>query len=145
MVGTTAILGASGFVGSRIVEMFHLGGLADVRPVARSMGSLARLSRFNLDWRLADALDQEALLKAFTGCETVIHANAGDPATIRDSVTPVYRAAINAGVRRLIYLSSAAVHGQAPLPGTDEESPLIRRQPIAYNSAKAWAERRLLG
>jgi nucleoside-diphosphate-sugar epimerase len=145
MSGTTAVLGASGFVGSRIVEMFHLGGLAEVRPVARSIGSLARLSRFNLDWRLADALDQEALRTAFAGCETVIHAIAGDLATIRDSVTPVYRAASNAGVRRLVYLSSASVHGQAPLPGTDEDSPLSRRQPIAYNSAKQWAERRLLG
>ena len=145
MSGTTAVLGASGFIGSRIVEMFHLGGLADVRPVARSMRSLARMSRFNLDWRLADALDQEALRAAFAGCETVIHAIAGDPATIRDSVTPVYRAASDAGVRRLVYLSSASVHGQAPHLGTDEETPLSRRQPIAYNSAKAWAERRLLG
>jgi nucleoside-diphosphate-sugar epimerase len=145
MSGTTAVLGASGFIGSRIVEMFHLGGLAEVRPVARSMGSLARMSRFNLDWRLADALDEEALRAAFAGCETVIHAIAGDLATIRDSVTPVYRAAGDAGVRRLVYLSSASVHGQAPHLGTDEETPVSRRQPIAYNSAKAWAERRLLG
>jgi nucleoside-diphosphate-sugar epimerase len=140
-----ALLGASGFIGSRIVEMFHLGGLADVRPVTRSIGALARLSRFDLDWRVADARDQQGMCKAFAGCETVIHAIAGDPATIRDSVTPVYRAAHEAGVRRLVYLSSASVHGQAPLPGTDEESPLRRRQPIAYNNAKACAERRLRG
>ncbi len=144
MTHKVAILGASGFVGSRIVEMFHLGSLADVRPVVRSMGALARLSRFDLDWRVADARDQAALRTALAGCEMVIHAIAGDLATIRDSVTPVYRAAHEAGVRRLIYLSSASVHGQAPLPGTDEESPVNRRQPIAYNSAKAWAERRLL-
>jgi 2-alkyl-3-oxoalkanoate reductase len=141
---TVAILGANGFIGSRIVEMFHLGGLADVRPVARSIGALARLSRFDLDWRIADALDQRALCTALAGCETVIHAIAGDLATIRNSVAPVYRAAHEAGVRRLVYLSSASVHGQAPLPGTDEESPLSRRQPVAYNNAKAWAECRLL-
>lgn len=140
-----AILGASGFIGSRIVEMFHLAGLADVRPVVRSMGSLARLSRFDLDWRIADACDQRALGPALAGCDTVIHAIAGDLATIRDSVTPTYLAAQAAGVRRLVYLSSASVHGQAPLPGTDEESPLNRRQPLEYNDAKARAERRLLG
>jgi nucleoside-diphosphate-sugar epimerase len=49
-----------------------------------------------------------------------------------------------AGVRRIVYLSSASVHGQAPPPGTDEDSPVRSRQPIAYNGAKAWAERRLL-
>lgn len=144
MTHKVAILGANGFIGSRIVEMLHLGGLADVRPVVRNIGALARLSRFDLDWRIADARDQEALCKALAGCEMVIHAIAGDLATIRDSVTPVYRAAHEAGVRRLVYLSSASVHGQAPLPGTDEESPLSHRQPIAYNNAKAWAERRLL-
>lgn len=139
-----AILGANGFVGSRIVEMFHLGGLADVRPVVRSIGALARLSRFDLDWRVADARDQAALCTAFAGCETVIHAIAGDVATIRDSVAPAYRAAQEVGVRRLVYLSSASVHGQAPIPGTDEESALSHRQSIAYNNAKVWAERRLL-
>jgi len=144
MTHRVALLGAGGFIGSRIVEIFHLGGLADVRPVARSIRALARLSRFDLDWRVADARDEEALCTALAGCETVIHAISGDPATIRDSVTPVYRAAREAGVRRLVYLSSASVHGQAPLPGTDEESPLSRRQPIEYNNAKVWAERRLL-
>ena len=145
MTHKVALLGASGFIGSRVVEMFHLGGLAEVRPVARSIGALARLSRFDLDGRVADARDQEALRSALAGCETVIHAIAGDPATIRESVAPVYRAAQEAGVRRLVYLSSASVHGQAPAPGTDEESPLRPRQPIPYNMAKARAEQQLLG
>ena len=36
------------------------------------------------------------------------------PRTIVDSVAPVYRAADAAGVRRIVYLSTASVHGQAP-------------------------------
>jgi nucleoside-diphosphate-sugar epimerase len=47
-------------------------------------------------------------------------------------------------VRRLIYLSSASVHGQSPSPGTDESSPLSERQSLAYNNAKVKAERMLL-
>jgi nucleoside-diphosphate-sugar epimerase len=139
-----ALLGAGGFIGSRVVEMFHLRGLGNVRPVVRSVGALARLSRFDLECRVADALDRRSLRAAFADCGYVIHAIAGDPATIRDSVAPVYRAAAEAGVRRIVYLSSASVHGQAPPPGTDEESPVMARQPIAYNNAKVWAERRLL-
>src|SRR5438093_899750 len=102
-----AILGANGFIGSRAVELFHLSGLAEVRPIVRSFNSLARLSRFDLDCRIADACDEAALRAAFEGCDAVLHSVAGDAATILGSLTPVYRAAQQAGVKRFIYLSSA--------------------------------------
>ncbi len=139
-----AIVGAGGFIGSRLVEVLHLGGFADVRPVVRQPYGLAGASRFALDGRIADALDADALRAAFDGCDAVVHAIAGDPRTIVESVAPMYRAADQAGVRRLVYLSSAAVHGQAPPPGTDEDSPLSARQPLEYNNAKVKAEQRLL-
>ena len=139
-----AIIGANGFIGSRAVELLHLGGLAEVRPIVRSLNSLARLSRFDLDCRIADALDQTALRVALEGCDALLHSVSGDPATIVGSLTPVYRAAQQAGLKRFVYLSSASVHGQAPPPGTDESTPLNDRQPIAYNNAKVRAERRLL-
>jgi nucleoside-diphosphate-sugar epimerase len=143
MVLKLAIIGANGFIGSRAVELLHLGGRAQVRPIVRSINSLARLSRFDLDCRLADARDQGALRAALEGCDVVVHAVSGDPATILGSLTPMYLAAQQAGVKRFIYLSSASVHGQAPAPGTDESTPLNDRQPIAYNNAKVRAERRL--
>ncbi len=62
-----ALVGANGFVGSRIVEMFHLGELAEIKPVVRSYSSLARLSKFKLDWQIADARDREALTKGLPG------------------------------------------------------------------------------
>jgi 2-alkyl-3-oxoalkanoate reductase len=139
-----AILGASGFIGSRAVEMLHLAGLADVRPVVRSVVSLARLSRFDLDCRVADALDEDAMRAAIAGCDVVVHAVAGDPSVILGSLEPTYRAAERAGISRFLYLSTASVHGQAPSPGTDEASPLNDRQPLAYNNAKVRAEYRLL-
>lgn len=139
-----AIVGAGGFIGSRLVEALHLGGVADVRPIVRQPYALAGASRFALDGRIADALDADALRKAFDGCEVVVHTIAGDPRTIVESIAPVYRAADRSGARRLVYLSTAAVHGQAPPPGTDENSPLSARQPLAYNNAKVKAERRLL-
>ena len=140
-----AILGAGGFIGSRAVEVFHLARLAEVRPIVRRFAGLARLSRFDLDCRIADALDQTALVRAFDGCEVVVHAVAGGPKDILGTLSPVYRAARQAGVRRLVYLSSAAVHGQAPEPGTTEDSPLSCRQSIPYNNAKVRAEKTLKG
>jgi len=142
-MGKIAVLGASGFIGTRIVEMFTLNEWAEVRPVIRNYSSLARLSRFNLDSRAADAFDQNALEAAFQGCEIVVHAVAGDINTVLGTLTPVYQAAQKAGVRRLVYLSSASVHGQNPEPGTDEESKLSDQQPLPYNNAKVQAERKL--
>lgn len=139
-----AVLGANGFVGGRTVEMLHLKGLAEVRPVARNVAGLARLARFDLDGRIVDARDQTALRSALAGCDVVIHAVAGDPEVILGTLAPVYQAAQAAGVRRLIYLSTATVHGQAPEVGTSEESPLNDRQPLAYNNAKVQAEQKLL-
>ncbi len=139
-----AVIGANGFIGSRAVEMLHLEGLADVRPVVRSVSRLARAARFDLDWRVADARDRAALAAALTGCDVVVHAVAGDRDTILGTLSPLYEAAQAAGVRRLVYLSSAAVHGQDPDPGTDERSALSARQPLPYNALKVRAERALL-
>jgi nucleoside-diphosphate-sugar epimerase len=138
-----AVLGAGGFVGGRTVEMLHLRAVADVRPVVRTIPGLARSARFDLDGRVADAFDQAALTAAFAGVDVVVHAVAGSADVVVGTIAPVYRAASAAGVQRLVYLSSASVHGQAPPPGTDERSALSTRQPVAYNNAKVRAERGL--
>ncbi|HET7032078.1 MAG TPA: NAD(P)-dependent oxidoreductase [Casimicrobiaceae bacterium] len=135
------VLGASGLVGSRLVEMFHLEEVAEVIPIVRGTNSLARLARFALDWRIADAMDATALAKAFRGCEVIIHAVHGPNELIVDAPVAAYRAAREAGVRRIIYLSTTAVHGQNPGPRTDEASALHTRHPYAYNNAKVRAER----
>jgi len=139
-----AVIGGAGFIGTRIVESFHLLGWGHVRPVVRRVSALARSSRFKLDARVADGRDQKALAVALTGCEYVIHAAGGDDRTILELVGPVYRAAQHAGVRRIVYVSSASVHGQSPPPGTEENSRLRADQAISYNNAKVRAERRFL-
>jgi nucleoside-diphosphate-sugar epimerase len=138
-----AVVGASGFIGGRVVEALHLARLCEMRPVVRRASGLAALSKLDLDGCVADAQHEPSLIAAFERCDCVVHAVAGDPATIVGSVGPVYRAAQQAGVRRLVYLSSAAVHGQAPAPGTNETSPLDDRQPLPYNNAKVRAEQEL--
>ena len=135
-----AIVGASGFVGTRLVEQFALGGYAEVVPVVRSFSSLAVLSRFDLSWQICDVQDPERLAKAFEGCDAVVHTALGDPGQIVKMAGSVYAAAEKAGVRRLVALSSAAVHGLNPAPGTDENTPIHDRQSVDYNNAKVQAE-----
>lgn len=137
-----ALLGANGFVGTRAVERWVGRGI-DVRPVVRGFASLARLSRWELDCRVADARDEAALREALSGCDVVVHAVAGNADVVEGTAAPAMRAAHAAGVRRLVYLSSASVHGQDPAPGTDETSPLSDRQWTWYNNAKVRAERAL--
>jgi nucleoside-diphosphate-sugar epimerase len=137
-------LGANGFIGSRTIEMMFLNGWAEPRAIVRRSEALATAKRFMIDGRIANAFDVEALRTAFRGCETVVHAIAGDPQTIVGTVDPVYRAAQAERVRRIVYLSSASVHGQSPPFGTSEETPLTDDHPIEYNNAKVRAERRLV-
>lgn len=136
-----AIIGANGFIGTRLVEMFHLGARHTVVPVVRRASGLALPARFALDWRLGDALDVASLTAALAGCDAVVHAALGDPRQIEAMPAVLCSAAAAAHVPRVIYLSSATVHGQAPAPGTDETSPLHCAHPLLYNNAKVRAER----
>ncbi len=138
-----AILGANGFVGGRLFERWQQSGLHQPRAIVRSPSSLARIARFSAEWRLADARDAVALTDAFRGCEAVVHCVAGDANVIADTVEPFVRAAHAAGVAKLVYLSTAVVHGASPPPGTSEASMLRNDQPLAYNNAKVRAECRL--
>ncbi|HVU32053.1 MAG TPA: NAD-dependent epimerase/dehydratase family protein [Opitutaceae bacterium] len=138
-----AILGANGFIGHRLFEVWQQRGPHVPRAVVRSPAGLARVARFAGEWRLADIRDATALTRALQGCQAVVHCVVGDPRDIRDTIDPVCRAAASAGVAKLVYLSSAAVHGQNPPPGTNEGSPLRTDHLLAYNNAKARAERRL--
>jgi 2-alkyl-3-oxoalkanoate reductase len=138
-----AVVGANGFIGNRVVEMLHLGDRHDVRPIVRRASGLALASRFAIEGRVADARNEPEMTRALQGQDIVVHALAGDRPTILGTIAPVYRAAEKAGCRRLIYLSTAVVHGQAPGPDVDETSPLSRKQSIDYNVSKVRAEQQL--
>lgn len=139
-----AVVGASGFVGSRLVELFHLSELCQVVPIVRGVSGLSRLSRFELDWRLADGCQLENLTKALAGCEAVVHSVVGDAHVIEAAAAALLPAAAKAGVRRVVYLSTASVHGQNPASGTSEDSTLSDQQEVEYNNAKVHAECTLL-
>ncbi len=139
-----AIVGANGFIGSRAVEFFHLGDLFEVRPIVRSYGSLVRVARFDLDCRIADATDREALKNAFKDARFVFHAALGDARAMIDSVDAVYSAAEEAGVERIVYLSSIAVHGAVPNVGASEADVIGNKQRFVYAKAKVAAEKKLL-
>jgi 2-alkyl-3-oxoalkanoate reductase len=138
-----AVIGAGGFIGARTAEILHEQGDYEVVPVTRRPSGAQSPGESEERGRLADAFDQAAMTAAFEGCDAVVSCIAGDVHTIVDTIDPLYEAAETAGVRRIVYLSSAVVHGHSPAPGTDERSELSLDQPLEYNRAKVRAEWRL--
>lgn len=137
--GKVAIVGASGFVGSRLVECLHLSG-TEVVPITRTVVGMARASRFALDSRVADATSAQELGEALRGCQSMVHLVAGQFRDIELAANALVPAAALAGIQRVVYLSTASVHGQNPPQGISEDSPLHDRHDFPYNNAKVRAE-----
>jgi 2-alkyl-3-oxoalkanoate reductase len=135
-----AVIGANGFVGGRLVEQWHLEERIEVVPIVRRPGAAAPVLRFGLDCRVVDALDERELSRALAGCDAVVHAGAGPRPFVTKSPARLVRAAAQAGVGTVIYVSSMAVHGWQARPGTDEATPLPRHHPLPYNHWKARGE-----
>ena len=138
-----AVIGANGFIGSRLVEQWHLEGRADVVPIVRRPEAAAPALRFERGCRVADALDERELARTLEGCDAVVHAAAGPRRLVTQSPACVARAAARAGTGVVIYLSSMAVHGWRAAPGTDETSPLARRHSLPYDRWKVLGEKAL--
>ena len=138
-----AILGASGFIGARAAELLDQQTGYEIIPVTRKPTGPEFSDRLEKRRKFADAFDRAATAAAFANCDAVVSAVAGDPHTITDTIDPIYSAAEAAGVIRIVYLSSAVVHGHSPAPGTDERTDLSLDQPLDYNRAKILAEKRL--
>jgi nucleoside-diphosphate-sugar epimerase len=103
---------------------------------------MAGLCRFGaaVDIRRADAESSLALAEALAGAQTVVNLTTGVPAGIVRSTQAIYNACIQAGVSRLIHLSSAVVYGDVLTPVTDDDAPVAKHW-MPYARAKAESER----
>ncbi len=135
-----AITGASGFIGSRLVESLVLNRNAEVIPIVRRYSSLAVSSRFKLESKVCDILDQGSLVHAFSGCDAVIHAALGDANQIIKMAESVYWAAEKAHVKRISVLSTASIYGFIPKEGTNEDSAVCSGHNSDYIDAKIRAD-----
>lgn len=139
------VIGATGFIGSRAIEILAASGDTEVYPIVRNEKKSLSLPCSQQNCRIANALDQSALANAMQGCDVVVHSVTGSPGLIRGTISRTYNAAQQAKVKRLIYMSTMCVHGQAPAPGTTEETPLDKsQQAFPYNVAKIDAENLLI-
>ena len=144
-----AVLGGSGFIGTRITErLLELG--REVR-----IGDLKPSNTFSNLYMHCDVRDAASMMGTLSGVDIIINLAAEH----RDDVRPISRyhetnvegarqicrAAHSAGVRTLIFKSSVAVYGFQPIP-VDESGPFTPFNPygetklLAEGVYRAWAE-----
>jgi nucleoside-diphosphate-sugar epimerase len=126
------ITGVNGFIASHLAERLARAG-RPVRGLARRPESAAWLAAQGVEVVGGDLLDADALGRAADWCGAIVHAAAwtGGPElppedawrTNVAGTVGVIRAAQDAGVGRLIYISSVAVYGVNRAPVVDESMP----------------------
>ena len=124
------VTGASGFIGGALATRLLERG-DDVVGLARSDGAAEKIAARGAEVARGDLLDEESLAAGMVGCETVYHVagmNSHCPADpdmmLKVNVggaAAAVRAAARAGIRRMVYTSSAAALGERPgTVGTEE-------------------------
>lgn len=146
------VTGATGFVGSALVRAFLAAEYA-VRGLIRAASPRANLAGLEIETMEGDVCDAAMVARAVAGVRYVAHAAADyrlwarDPdAIVRTNVEgtrTVMRAALSAGVERVVYTSSVATLAlRADGQAADETLPLSETAAVgAYKRSKVIAER----
>ena len=122
------ITGATGFIGGHVAERLARDGVA-VRCLVRASSDTRLLESLGVELVVGDLGDRGALARAAHGCERVVHCAAlvSDWASRREieqvnvsGTRVVLDAALAAGVRRFVHLSTTDVYGYPGGVGVDE-------------------------
>ena len=135
------VTGANGFVGGWFAEAIHLAGWGEVRAGLSRWSGAARIARFPIELCLCDVMDRASLDAALLGVDVVIHCARGradDSPVTTDGTKLLLDRARAAGVRKVIFMSSVAVYGDAV--GEVAETTTPPGELTAYGASKRQAE-----
>ena len=117
-VESLLVTGATGFVGSHVLEAYHSFGLR-LRALVRKPADAARLTALGVECTIGSLEDAQAIRAAMTGVDGVLHLAAATKARSMDEyqranvagTQAVVEAMLESGCKRLVYLSSLAAVG----------------------------------
>ena len=133
------VTGAGGFIGGRVVEaLVQHPELGQVVPTVRRWGSLARIGRYPIEAVYCDVLEPRSLSSAVSGADAIVHCAVGSRAATVEGTRNVLTAALTAGVRRVVHVSTIDVYGRAE--GTVTEDRPFERTGREYGDSKIEAE-----
>jgi len=136
------VTGGAGFIGSHLADALVASG-AKVRVLDDLSTGFVENIPAGADLIEGDVSDAEAVARAVEGVELVFHQAAHkavlrsveDPLTTDSANThgtlTVLKAAVDGGVRRVVYASSSSVYGGAEQRPTPESAPVAPRSPYA--------------
>jgi nucleoside-diphosphate-sugar epimerase len=140
------VLGASGFVGTTLVERLLKKPEIEVVPVIHSAGSAWRLARRSAPLLQVDVADRAALLEALRGATHVVNCTRGPRSVMVDGLRNILDGCRAVGVRRLVHLSSVMVYGDPPHVDSHHEDAPTNPPPGAdsYGMIKLEQDRMIL-
>jgi nucleoside-diphosphate-sugar epimerase len=147
---TVAVTGPTGEVGLPLLaELERSEAVAEVRGMARRPFDPAAEGWEKIAYGQGDILDRDALAGLFAGADVAVHlafAIFGSQEVTRrvnlEGSRKVFEAAVEAGVKRLVYASSVAAYGfhaENPQPLT-EATPARGSESFYYSAQKAELE-----
>jgi len=151
VAGPALVTGATGFIGAHVVRALLARGRG-VRCLVRRSSRRDNLRGLDVDIVEGDLLDRASLARGMEGCATLFHCAADyrlwarDPAAILttnvEGTRNVLRAAVDAGVARVIHTSSVGALGLASGDAAaDEDTPVRERDLVGpYKRSKFLAE-----
>lgn len=138
------VIGATGFIGTRVVDELVLRHGADVRAPVRDYRTAVRLGRLPVEWVEAAATAAPAMRDASRGCDGVVHCAHPVSSPNETAALDLCRAAVAAAAattaRRLVYVSTTAIYGVGVRDISDDTTP---RPDTPYGRLKLRCERLL--
>lgn len=151
---TVLVTGATGFVGTAVARHLLNAG-HHVRVLLRATSDTRNLDDIDVERVIGDLTDSDSLHKAVSGCESVFHVAADyrlwvpNPDKLyKINVTgteELMKAALSAGVKKIVYTSSVATLGlNSDGSPSDEDTPVSLEQMIGhYKRSKYLAEEKV--
>ncbi|MFT4517764.1 MAG: dihydroflavonol-4-reductase [Halioglobus sp.] len=149
------VTGGTGFVGSHVTRQLQSAGhevVLLVRDEDKARQTFTKLNLVLPTLVKGDVTDVASIERALQGCDAVVHAAAGTPINAGDTTVlyetnvhgtrNVIDGAIEAGIAKIVYISSITAIFNTDASKVNEQSPLTPST-MAYGNSKVEAERYL--